>query len=240
MVNLPEIRSKDPATRSLLHRLDADEKRFYDDEGLRVRTGREIKEVPREIQALAAIVGGLNLLGEPNFRIVWGWSRLTIIAGEWDDLDASGNWVRTVGEYRWEPKNMPFNRFHLERWFGPECFGPKDHWYEITEEEFNGVKFAALGPFPSRGEYEACFCFENPDGTYQELQAHVVETVIQAFQYQRAITALERKKGLQDREDRKKKADDDFAYDLVKDAEPAWQGLTTVGVNKQIERNGDE
>ena len=240
MVDLPEIRSKDPATRAHLHQFHTDRERFYDAEGLRIRTGREIKEVPREIQALAAIVGGLNFLGEPNYRVVWGWSRLTIIAGEWDDLDASGNWVRTVGQYRWEPKNMPFDRFHLERWFAPETFGSPADWHELTKEVFEGVEFASLGPYPSRGEYEGCFCFENPDGTYQELQAHVVETVIQAFQYQRSITALERKKALKDREARKKKGDDDFAYDLVKDAEPAWQGLTTVGVSKQIERNGDE
>ena len=125
---------------------------------------------------------------------------------------------------------MPFDRFHLERWFGPECFGPKEHWYEITTEEFNGVEFAALGPFPSRGEYEACYCFENPDGTYQELDAHVVETVIQAFQYQRSITDLERKQALKHREVMKKKADDDFAYDLVADAYPAFDGKPNVSV----------
>jgi hypothetical protein len=207
-----------------------DRERFYDAEGLRIRTGREIKDVPREIQALAAIVGGLNLLGEPNFRVVWGWSRLTIIAGEWDDVDSSGNWYRTVGEYRWEPKNMPFDRFHLERWFGPETFGSKADWYDYTTEVFNGIEFAAMGPYPSRGEYEACYCFENPDGTYQELQPHVVETVIRAFQYQRSITDLERKQALKDREEKKKKADDDFAYSLVDDCYPAFDGKPNVSV----------
>ena len=100
MVDL-QVRSKDPATRSLLHRIDADEKRFYDDEGLRIRTGRETKDAPKEIQALAAIVGGLNFYGEPKYRVVWGWSRLTLIGGEWTDLDASGNYYQTVGQYRW-------------------------------------------------------------------------------------------------------------------------------------------
>lgn len=234
MVNLP-VRSKDPTTRANLHRFMGDRERFYDVEGLRIRIGREIKVVPAEIQALARRVGGLNILGEANYRVVWGWARLTLIAGEWTDLDSQGNYYQTVGQYRWEPKNLPFDRWHLERWFGPECFGPKDHWYEITEEEFNGEKFAALGPFPSRGEYEHCHCFENPDGSYQVLEGHVVETVIRALNYQRSLSSLVRKQALVDREARKKKADDDFAYDLVKDAEPAFSGQLNVGVTRQIE-----
>lgn len=230
MVALPELRSKDPATRADLHAFHADRERFYDAEGLRIRTGREIKSVPREIQAAAARAGGLNFLGEPNYRVVWGWSRLTIIAGEWDDLDAHGNWLKTVGQYRWEPKNMPFDRFHLERWFSPETFGSKADWYDYTIEVFEGVEFAALGPYPSRGEYEACYCFEDADGSYQMPTAGMVETVIWAYAYQRLIADLERKKALKDREEKKKKADDDFVFDLVKDAEPAFQGLTTVSV----------
>ena len=229
MVDLA-IRSKDPATRSHLTRFHGDRERFYDAEGLRFRTGREIKDVPREIQALAAIVGGLNLLGEPNFRIVWGWARLTLIGGEWTDLDADGNYRQTVGQYRWEPKNLPFDRWHLERWFAPETFGSPAEWHDYTKETFNGIEFAALGPYPSRGEYEACYCFENPDGTYQELQSHVVETVIKAFNYQRSITAFERKQALKDREKKKKKDDDDFAYDLVADCYPAFDGKPNVSV----------
>jgi hypothetical protein len=225
-----QIRSKDPATRSLLHRIDADEKRFYDDEGLRIRTGREIKEVPREIQALAATVGGLNFLGEPNYRIVWGWARLTLIGGEWTDLDADGNYYQTVGQYRWEPKNMPFDRWHLERWFAPETFGSPEDWHDYTKEEVNGVSFASLGPYPSRGEYEACYCFENPDGSYQSLEPHVVETVIRALNYQLTIPAKERRAALDKREKLKKKADDDFAYALVDDCYPAFHGKPNVSV----------
>jgi hypothetical protein len=225
-----QIQTQDPATRSHLKGFLADRERFYDAEGLRVRTGREIKEVPREIQALARQVGGLNLLGEPNYRIVWGWARLTLIGGEWTDLDADGNYYQTVGQYRWEPKNMPFDRWHLERWFAPETFGSPQDWHDYTKEEYNGVEFAALGPYPSRGEYEACYCFENPDGTYQMLEPHIVETVIQAFQYQMHISGLERKKALKDREDKKKKADDDFAYNLVDDCYPAFHGKPNVSV----------
>ena len=125
---------------------------------------------------------------------------------------------------------MPFDRWHLERWFAPETFGSTEDWHEYTKEEVGGVEFAALGPYPSRGEYEACYCFENPDGSYQALEPHVVETVIQALNYQLSIPALERKKALKDREARKKKADDDFAYALVDDCYPAFHGKPNVSV----------
>ncbi len=225
-----QLRTKDPATRTLLHRFGDDRERFYDAEGLRFRTGREAKDTPKEIQALAAIVGGLNFYGEPKYRVVWGWSRLTLIGGEWTDFDVHGNYYQTIGQYRWEPKNLPFDRWHLERWFAPETFGSPEEWYEYTKEEVGGVEFAALGPYPSRGEYEACYCFENPDGSYQDLEPHVVETVIRALNFQLTIPAKERRAAIDQREERKKKADDDFAYDLVADAYPAFDGKPNVSV----------
>lgn len=240
MVDRPEIRSQNPATRAHLARFYDERERFYDDEGLRIRTGREIKEVPREIQALAARAGGLNIFGEPNYRVVWGWSRLCLIGGEWTDHDSQGNYWQTVGQYRWEPKNLPFDRFHLERWIRPEDFGSKEDWYELTKETYQGRDFYINGPFPSRGDYEACYCFENPDGTYMALEAHVVETVIHALEWQRTVSDIERRQALLDREERKKKADDDFAMDLAADAYPAFDGKPNVGVTRQIEGNGDE
>lgn len=135
---------------------------------------------------------------------------------------------------------MPFDRWHLERWFGPECFGPREHWYDITMEEFQGLQFAALGPFPSRGEYEACHCFQNPDGSYQPLDPHVVEWVIQALNWQRSLSAQARRAALNEREEKKKKADYDFAYDLASDAYPAHHGKPNVSVPKQIEGKKDE
>lgn len=218
----------------------ADREQFYDADGPRVRVGREIKVVPREIQALATQSGGLNFLGEPNYRVVWGWSRLCLIGGEWTDFDSQGNYVQTVGQYRWEPKNMPFDRWHLETWLPPSHFISREHWHEITEEEFNGEKFAALGPFPSRGEYEACYCFENADGTYQELFSHVVETVCKALNYQKTISALKRQEAIAKREEKKKTDDYNFAFDLADDAVPAFYGKPQVGVTRDIERNHDE
>jgi hypothetical protein len=228
------MRTKDPATRDDLQSFHADRTRFYDPKGLRVRTGREIKEVPREIQAIATRSGGLNFYGEPNYRIVWGWSRLTIIAGEWTDLDAHGNPIRTVGQYRWEPKNLPFDRWHLETWLPPSHFVSKEYWYEITDEEFNGVHFAALGPFPSRGEYEGCHVFQNADRSYQDLTPYVVETVCRALNYQRNLRDIERRAALERREEKKVKDYDGFACDVIDDAMPAHYGKPNMSVTVDI------
>ncbi len=232
-------------TKSNLYRFYGDRERFYDHDlacrsGVRVRIGREAKDAPREIQALATKIGGLNFLGEPNFRIVWGWSRLCIIAGEWTDCDSAGNYLRTVGQYRWEPKYMPFDRWHLEKWLPPEHFGPRSYWHEITKEIFNGVSFAALGPFPSRGEYEHCFTIEDQDGSYLPLSPYVVETVILAIEQSRAQDYRDRREARERREEAKKKEADDFAFDLADDAYPAFYGKPNVSVTRQIEKRKED
>jgi hypothetical protein len=229
-LNELSLRTQDPATRANLQSFHDERAKFYDADGPRVRTGREIKEVPREIQAIATRSGGLNLYGEPNYRIVWGWSRLALIGGEWTDLDAHGDYYQTVGQYRWEPKYLPYDRFHLERWLPPSHFVSKEYWYEISIEEFNGQEFAALGPFPSRGEYEACYVFQNADGSYQDLFPYVVETVCRALNYQRAMRDQERRAALDRREAKKVKDFDDFAVAVVDDAMPAYYGKTNVNV----------
>lgn len=240
MIDL-SVRTQDPTARTDLHAFHADRERFYESEGPRVRIGREVKWVPKEIEALATRAGGRNLFGEPNYRVVWGWSRLTIIAGEWTDSDRHGNILRTVGEYRWEPKNMPFDRWHLETWLPPSHFISKEHWYDITTETFQGQEFAAMGAFPSRGEYEQCWCFENADGSYQELTPHVVETLCLALNWQKTVSRERRRQALLDREEKKLK--DEAAEDLAfaEDCQPAFYGQIKVPVTRNLEaRKEDE
>ena len=56
-----------------------------------IRVLREAKEAPADIQERIARAGGSNRFGEPNFRVVWGWSRLSWIGGRWIDRDQNGN-----------------------------------------------------------------------------------------------------------------------------------------------------
>src|ERR1019366_7496654 len=57
---------------------------------------RETHDTPAEVARELALAGGLNRFGEPNYRAVWGWSRLDWIAGKWEDRDAGGALLREV------------------------------------------------------------------------------------------------------------------------------------------------
>jgi hypothetical protein len=118
---------------------------------------RETHEAPSSITRTLTLAGGTNIFGEPNFRAVWGWNRLAWIGGRWTDLDASGSVLRETIGLRYEPKYLPTNRWHIERWCPPEMYGSPESWARDTLEIENGMNVPALGPFPSRGEYEHVF-----------------------------------------------------------------------------------
>ena len=121
---------------------------------------RETHEAPASIQKRIARAGGLNRYGEPNFRVVWGGSRLTWIGGRWTDRDASDNIIREAIELRQVPKYFPHDRWHIERWTPPEFYGSPEIWYAQTIEVEDGIRIPTLGPYPARGEYEHSFTLE--------------------------------------------------------------------------------
>jgi hypothetical protein len=150
-----------------------------------IRIVRETHEAPASIQEHITGAGGLNRFGEPNFRIVWGGSRLTWIGGRWTDYDAQGNVVRETVELRREPKYIPLNRWHIERWMPPESYGSPVSWYEQTVEVANGIRIPALGPYPSRGEYEHCFTLESVEGEFMPLTVAVCDWIVRAIEWAR-------------------------------------------------------
>src|ERR1041385_8485140 len=103
---------------------------------------REQHETPAWVQERLTRAGGLNRLGEPNFRVVWGWNRLSPIGGKWDVSDENGNWRGEVFELREEPRylafdekgDLTFDRWFLEKWFPPETYGSPSQWYSQTLE----------------------------------------------------------------------------------------------------------
>ena len=120
--------------------------------------------------------GGVNRFGEPNYRAVWGWNRLAWIGGKFEEHDPStGSLLREVVELRQEPKYPAVNRWHIERWVPPEVYGSPRAWYAQTIERENGVSIPALGPYPSRGEYEHCFTLEGPSGEFVQLTPTIAE-----------------------------------------------------------------
>jgi hypothetical protein len=127
----------------------------------------ERRETPQWADDRVAKLGGKNRLGMPNFRIVWGGSRLHLVGGMFkkvvmvdvdDAVPIIGEpkrqvpLVTEVAEMRSLHKYFP-HRWWLEKWLPPEAYGSPDDWYQETWNE--EAKLHSFGPYPSEGEYES-------------------------------------------------------------------------------------
>ncbi len=191
---------------------------------------RETHEAPASVQERLARPGGWNRFGEPNFRVVWGGSRLGWIGGRWTDRDADGNTLRERIELRLEPKYLPFDRWHIERWCPPEMYGTPREWYERTLEIEDGRNVAALGPYPSRGEYELAFTLQGPRGEFVQLTPTVVERCARLIEFARGTPRCTARAALYEREARTERDSDAWAFDVLDDAVPALHGAPFVTV----------
>jgi hypothetical protein len=190
---------------------------------------RESKRAPADIADRISRAGGLNPYGRPNFRVVWGWSRLTWIGGKWTDRDpATGGILREVVELRRVPKYLPHDRWHLERWLPPALYGPPDEWYANTVEHAGGLSVPALGPYPREGEYEHCLTLEGPRGEFLPLSAAAVEWLVRAIEFSRAIPPRQRRRAIADREAKKDADFESWAYAMLDDAVPAFHAQPFV------------
>ena len=139
---------------------------------------RETHEAPEEVSRVLLVAGGRNRFGEPNYRAVWGWSRLDWIGGRFEDRDEHGILIREVVCHRREPKYTPLNRWHIERWLPPEMYGLPQLWWggELEKE---------LGPYPSRGDWEHCFTLEGPRLEFVQLTPSAARYIAQAIETSR-------------------------------------------------------
>jgi hypothetical protein len=166
------------------------------------------EDVAREL----LLAGGRNRFGEANYRAVWGWSRLDWIGGKWEDRDAqTGRLLREVVELRREPKYLPYDRWHIERWMPPESYGSPEAWNAATAEFVGGRNVAALGPYPSRGDYEHCFTLEGPGGEFVQLTAAVARHVARAIECSRGVARAKARAALEERALREERAYDAYA-----------------------------
>jgi hypothetical protein len=189
---------------------------------------RETHDTPWEVQERVRRSGGANRYGEPNFRVVWGGSRLTWIGGRWTDRDANGNLVRESIELRRVPKYLPMERWHVERWMPAESYGSPKEWYEQTTEIENGIRIAALGPYPARGEYEHCFTLESTCGEFIPLTSAACDWIVSAIEWSRRQPRQERRRAILAREARRARDWDRDADGLLDDAGPAFHGAPFV------------
>jgi hypothetical protein len=168
-------------------------------------------EVARELE----LAGGRNRFGEPNYRAVWGWSRLDWIGGKWEDRDASGALVREVVELRREPKYTPHDRWHIERWLPPESYGSPEQWRSETIEVENGRGVPALGPYPSRGDYEHCFTLEGPRGEFVQLTPAAARHIARAIEASRGVGRAKSREALEDRSRREDREYEAYAEGVL-------------------------
>ena len=165
-----------------------------------IRILRETHEAPAEVEREFVLAGSRNRFGEPNYRAVWGWNRLDWIGGKWVDRDPSnGTLIREVVELRREPKYAPLNRWHIERWMPPESYGSPEDWRARTLEIENGRNVAALGPYPSRGDYEHCFTLEGTGGEFVQLTPAVARHIARAIEATRCAPRAKKRQALEDR-----------------------------------------
>jgi len=182
----------------------------------RIRVVRERHDAPISIERRLRLAGGINRYGEPNYRAVWGWSRLSWIGGKWTDRDSVGNVVREVVELREVPKYVPHDRWHIERWMPPESYGSPRDWYANTVEREDGISVPALGPYPERGEYEHCLTLEGRRGEFVQLTPAVAEYVARAIEFGRlAKSSGERRAAIEQRETRAERDYDNWALDVL-------------------------
>jgi hypothetical protein len=173
---------------------------------------RETYEAPTDVARALELAGGRNIFGEANYRAVWGWSRLDWIGGKWEDRDPStGEVLREVIELRREPKYLPHDRWHIERWMPAQSFGSPAEWHAQTTEIVGGRNVAALGPYPSRGDYEHCFTLEGPGGEFVQLTAAVARHVARAIECSRGVARAKARAALEERALREERAYDAYA-----------------------------
>jgi hypothetical protein len=184
---------------------------------LTIHVIRETHETPRVVDEALRVAGGCNRFGEPNYRAVWGWSRLDWIGGKWEDRDpASGTLVREEVELRREPKYTPHNRWHIERWLPPESYGSPEQWRAETIEIANGRSIPALGPYPSRGDYEHCFTLEGPRGEFVQLTPAAARHIARAIEASREASRVKSREALDDRARREEREYDEFAVEVLR------------------------
>ena len=195
-----------------------------------IRVLRETHETPETVAHRLQQAGGINRFGEPNYRAVWGWNRLAWIGGKFEDRDEHGALLRERVELRQEPKYPAVNRWHIERWLPPETYGSPRIWYAQTIERENGISIPALGPYPSRGEYEHCFTLESSRGGFLQLTPTIAEHIARAIEWSRKFPRSKQLAGLHSREAHEERSYENWAYDQLDDAVPAFHKQPFVTV----------
>lgn len=206
--------------------------------------------------------GGMNRFNEPNFRVVWGGNRTHVVGGKFKKIveiptgiiGQTRSIVTDVSEMRTLLKYHP-QRWHLEKWCGPEWYGSQEEWWTNSWDE--EAQLHTMGPYPEKGDYEHVFFLGmcphmRPgdekwcnfctigSGVYIPLEEniHMIEFQIHSLQLSQDVRAMDEKNALFMREDKKRQVRNNVVSERVMEAmrpklavQPtAWQDGTRCSV----------
>lgn len=175
-------------------------------------------EVPKELNRRLKRIGGVNVYGEPNYRVVWGWSRLAEIGGRFEVDDEGRKWS-WIGQ-KVEPKyGAALDNWHVEKWMPADSFGSPESWERNYTTRVDGVQVHLLGPYPSRGDYESIVTLPPIS-----LNASACDAVAALVDRSRSLSRADRKKVITSKLDAKDRDWDREADAILDDAMPAFYG----------------
>ena len=108
------------------------------------------------------------------------WDRLTTVAQPLDFREIAAH-PEKIGSTLQIPKytlnlDGELNRWVLEKWVPPETFGSPEDWKRQTWDA--QLLTYMLGPYPAKGEYEFCHCFETEKHSPVEITPHLISLVV--------------------------------------------------------------
>ena len=152
---------------------------------------RERLTCPPEFQEALNSRFGLNRFDGPNFKIVWGQSETTVVAG----LHGYEERLLCSGAPCW----------NILRWNPPETYGTPEIWYAMNYDESTGL--CLLGPWPEKGRYEVTIplmnkSVENGKLKFEALPLNyaILDLVIPLIIKAQQVSDLERKMAEEEQE----------------------------------------
>lgn len=186
-------------------------------------------KVPAALAELVTSHGGLNPLGEPMYRLVWGESRLSWMAGFFVDTDEHGNFLRRVPDRRLEAKYIQRDRWHLEVWLPVEVYcGCSPEEFALRTSQYEAGHAIEPFPYPSRGEYESIKVCEDLEGNRMEPSASWATYAIDLHRAGRLRSRAERQAQNEAIKERTRRDIDNQKDCILEDGERAFSGVQHV------------
>lgn len=179
---------------------------------------RTDRQVPKEVQAHLTRVGGRNRFGEPNYRLVWGPSRLEWMGAKFEAPEFG---LPHVGVHR--VPRYPADEWVLERWLAPETYGDRTIWKAMYTKNIDGHVVDTLGPFPTTGDYEAVTSFPP-----LELNLAVADLLVQVIERSRATSRGDRREAITGKLEKKQRDWENDVEAIIDDAFPSFHGAPYV------------